>query len=507
MSGGCVVVTSPAFKTALLFPFYQESMMYDLAVIGNDLSSQVAALAAAKRGMNTVLIREGGHPCLYSQQGYVFPLDPFPPLGFGSGQTIDRFLSLTGIKLPQSNRPESSIKPLLQVILPDNRLDIAADGEQLVQEICRAFPNLGNRRIIFKRAVAEANKRIDCLVERFFNFPYAPQRNFAAFSQDLISTLRWWIYSPSYLNLMRKEQSVGTLLRSLGIVSSYRHIRSVFDPAFAYAMALPLRLCPPGSQGRGVFFQYLKNNYRNTGKIFENHTVIRIKLLNNISLELADGDLVEVVKAKRLIVSAGWEKLNLILGRDFKESHAKLLSAIRPRLFPFTIHLGIKERAIPEKMANYVIFLNGDKKSSAVDDMIFLETGDRGEEAFAPDNRKALTVTILTGTPPWRMRADDLKTVAAQALSSLQSFLPFLQENIDFLEVDHSIAIARKYQEMLNHRHEAKRSWSVGFGVHSHQTIHPQVFFTGAMLWAGLGYEGEVLSGLAALEMALRKEN
>ena len=63
--------------------------MYDIIVIGRDLSSLIAALASARYGLRTILVNEGKLEMEHREAGYAFPIDPTPFSGIGEHQTVD----------------------------------------------------------------------------------------------------------------------------------------------------------------------------------------------------------------------------------------------------------------------------------------------------------------------------------------------------------------------------------------------------------------------------------
>ena len=71
--------------------------MYDTIVIGNDLSSLVAAAVISHHGKKTALLSEGDAKHVYSDFGYTFNIDPLPLTGFGPAQICSRLLEDLGI--------------------------------------------------------------------------------------------------------------------------------------------------------------------------------------------------------------------------------------------------------------------------------------------------------------------------------------------------------------------------------------------------------------------------
>ena len=78
--------------------------MFDVIVIGSDLSSLIAALLASRYGRKVLLLAESGLDDGLARSGYTFNVDPFPWSGFGVGQVFSRLLSEVNIPLPETSR-------------------------------------------------------------------------------------------------------------------------------------------------------------------------------------------------------------------------------------------------------------------------------------------------------------------------------------------------------------------------------------------------------------------
>ncbi len=113
--------------------------MYDAIVIGNDLSSLIAAITAARNGLDTALLSERDIPDVYSEAGYTFNLDPFPLSGFGDEQVCERLFAKLDIPsglLSGIERPD----PAFQIILPEHRVELFHDTSLFFKEMRREFP-------------------------------------------------------------------------------------------------------------------------------------------------------------------------------------------------------------------------------------------------------------------------------------------------------------------------------------------------------------------------------
>jgi hypothetical protein len=138
-------------------------------------------------------------------------------------------------------------------------------------------------------------------------------------------------------------------------------------------------------------------------------------------------------------------------------------------------------------------------------DLVFLETSLPGETARAPEGRRAITATVFLADSPLRLNDQELKEAATNIINSLEGFLPFLRENIDYLHVEKSIAFSRRYQEMVNRKYRTRRRPFLGMITLSPRTRLPNVLLTGGILRAGLGFEGEIIAGMDAALRAGRE--
>ena len=85
--------------------------MYDLIVIGDDLSSYIAAAVASHYGLSTVHIAQNDSAVKNTIDGYAFNIDPTPLTGFGVNQT--GFSLLTELNIPLTEQECLFIKSRL----------------------------------------------------------------------------------------------------------------------------------------------------------------------------------------------------------------------------------------------------------------------------------------------------------------------------------------------------------------------------------------------------------
>jgi phytoene dehydrogenase-like protein len=160
--------------------------------------------------------------------------------------------------------------------------------------------------------------------------------------------------------------------------------------------------------------------------------------------------------------------------------------------------MGVHEEGLPESMASYVVVVRDGTGSVTNRDLVFLQTSLPGETDCAPEGRRAVSATVYLADSPLRLNDQELKDAAMGIIDSLEEFLPFLRDNIDYLRVDQSIFLSRRYQEMVNRKYRKRRRPFFGMSTLSSRTRIPNLLLTGGILRAGLGFEGEILAGMDA---------
>jgi phytoene dehydrogenase-like protein len=168
--------------------------------------------------------------------------------------------------------------------------------------------------------------------------------------------------------------------------------------------------------------------------------------------------------------------------------------------------MGILEKCIPEKMAIYVAIVIDQNRPVMDDNLVLVEISARDCNERAPAGKRALSATIFLKESPLVLTNDELKEVSQVVFCALEKFLPFLRENLDFLNIGISIELSRKCQELVNHKYAMQSRSFFGMPSISNKTPLRNVFMTGGMLLAGLGFQGEIISGINAANLVISKE-
>jgi len=472
--------------------------MYDTLIIGRDVSCLIAALYAVREGRKTVLIMEGDPVMVYREAGYAFPWDPRPLSGLADRQIFSRFL---GNMLPADDdiSPSRPMDPAFQVILSGHRVDLFQNRERLIHDLIREFPGQEREINRFYRAVSKAG----CLVERWI--AEDETKRTGVFGGMLRGLVRLPVAVMGRSSLVIRSDEKDDAFRrvveaQLNFLSHLEMDGGSFPLSAAYLLSLPMRglFYPHG--GMSTWMNRLRGAFtEHGGVLMEGCSVIRMETEPEVIVDLECEGSSSTLRGRKLIVSAQWEKLeHLLSGRKVLPGLNRRFASVRPVAYPFCLHMGVREVGLPESMASYVVVVRDGTGSVTNRDLVFRQTSLPGETDCAPEGRRAISATVYLADSPLRLSDQELKDAAMGIIDSLEEFLPFLRDNIDYLRVDQSIFLSRRYQELVNRKYRTRRRPFFGMGTLLNRARIPNVLLTGGILRAGLGFEGEIIAGMDA---------
>jgi len=476
--------------------------MYDLIVIGDDLSSHIAAAVASSKGIKTALISENGIASSCVIGDLVFNTDMTPLSGLGENQIFFSLLKDLNIS-PDINL----LNPSFQIILPENRLDLFNNKEALVKELAREFPD--HAREI--KSYYDAIEKNSSVVEKWlYDHPLLQPRTF----RDYVDYLKLATYLiKNNLNdrklkrLISRNSALQKVIEAQNVLLSFRvnHQTSLFSN-FQYCT--PLRGIYNFPSGKQAFFDALiKKVEMSDGLYLTNHEVNSIKKGTLIEVTYHDqSGAGSKVEADHLIVSTKWQNMHLVIDRKKKFSFGDFIRPTKISKYPFTIHLGIRPACLPEKMARHVAVISDIHKDIYDDNLIILESITSQSAQSITSSRIPLSATVFLSDHQDIWSNDHLHHVADSMIKRLEYFLPFLQENIEFLDIEESIKISQKQRNVINPKYQIRNALITGFAAKSNKTKFGNIYLTGASLLSDAGFEGEIMSGInAANRVALKR--
>jgi phytoene dehydrogenase-like protein len=479
--------------------------MYDTIIIGRDLSSLIAALASSRNGLKTVLITEGNQEVEHCEAGYAFPIDTVPLSGFGEDQTVLHLLKELQLEPNEAPRP-FLMDPAIQVTFSSHRIDLFHDQEKLIIDMIREFPQYERDIRRFYHTVDKAGALIEFLVGK----KRAGQRNIHTKILPVLLRLpsivagcfSMVIYGMSNAMTFRR-----VIEAQLAILSHLYTDGAPYPLSAAYLLSLPRRGIYYPLGGRIAWMHWLCKRFVDAGGVLmDNCSVMRIDTKPDINIDIEKAGASATLCGKRLIVSAQWEKLkSLLLQQKIFRRLVHKLNALRPIAYPFCLHLGIRAGGLPEQLAPYAVWVRDETKPLTDQNLVYIQTSRSDEKDRAPEGRRALCATVYLKNSPTMLTDLELSGVAKGIIDSLEGLLPFLRESIDYVNIEKSISLARRSQEIVNQKYRTRKRIMIGINTLSPITPLPNVFLTGGILRAGLGFEGEILAGMDAAFLAGRE--
>lgn len=480
--------------------------MYDLIVIGDDLSSHVAAAVASRQKIKTVLLTESGLGESCTIGGFTFNIDSTPLTGFGENQICQLLLTKLGI-LPIEEQG-TLLNPAYQIILPEHRLDFFNDKELLIQEMTREFPQLSRVINSFYNAVV---KNSAIFGNWFQEHPFIQPKNakdYFEFFKLIPRIIKYKFYNAKFKWICSGNVSFRKVMEAQEALLSFfmKEQDSIFSH-FRYCA--PLRGIYNFPHGKQTLLKSLISEITSSqGLYIKNCEVSSVKKGKLIEVNFTNeaGDTTKI-SADNLIVSTKWEKINLLFERKNQINLDELTRPIKVSHYPFTIHLGIRKSSVPEKMARHVALITDVNKDIYDDNLIILELGSPDDEKTVSPEKSSLSATVFLHDDPMIWSNENLTATARSIVDRLEFFLPFLKENTEVFDIKESINISRKQRNIVNPKYQMRNSFITGFAAKNNKTKFSNIFLTGASLLMDAGFDGEIISGINAVNCIKGKRN
>ncbi len=476
--------------------------MYDLIVIGDDLSSHVAAAYACQNGMNTLLIAETGLGGLQLIGDFVFPVDPTPMTGLGPEQLGRGVLSELGVTWPEDE--SSSINPAYQVILPEHRIDFFNNSDALFSELAREFPEHDEDIRDFYAIAQNASSVLHNWMSVHPQIQPRSIQDYFSYLKIYPHVFRYKFGAAKFDKILSQNPALEKAWEAqYALLACNQSDLFSFGSAFQYSA--PLRGVSFLSQGKQFLFnEMIKKIESCKGLYLNQHEVLSISKGKTIELEMKakDGS-TSKVSGHNLIISTKSDKV-----MKLSDKPINLSDQMRPAkivYYPFTLFLGVAGKCLPEQMTPHIAVVPDVNKSLFDDNLIILETGVPDKNRQMGDAKTSLTATIFLSPDPENWKWDALKNKARDAIARLEFFLPFLKDNIELNNIDQSIDISIAYRSVVTPKYEVRNALLTSFAAKTNKTRFGNIFLTGASLLTDAGFDAEILSGKNAAMQVIQK--
>ena len=471
--------------------------MYDLIVIGDDLSSHVAAAVAARYGLTTALIAESGLGDTFIIGDFVFNIDPTPITGMGTNQTL---LSLLAeLDIPPIEREGLFLDPAYQVVLPEHRVDFFSDKESLIKEMIREFPQLE----------IEINKLYDSVVKYsavfsqwLRNHPFVQIqdiKDFGDYLKIIPSLIEYKLKTKIFKRILFTNPSFQKVWEAQQALLSFNTDNQYsFSSSFLYSA--PLRGIFSFSQGKQIIFNSLIRKIESSGGVYLSQCKISaIEKGKLISVDVTDKyGITSKISAKKMIVSSKWNGMPLLTGPKKKINIADWFRPVKIAYYPFTLHLGVTKKCFPEKTARHIAVVSDVNRNIHDNNLIILQLSIPQQYDQTPADKIPMTATVFLPNDDEIWTRDSLKAQSESIIDRLEFFLPFLKENIELFDIDKSIDIHNYCMQIVNPKYQLRNAFFSGFAAKNNKTRFGNIYLCGASLLTDAGFEGEIISGINA---------
>jgi hypothetical protein len=476
--------------------------MYDLIVIGDDLSSHVAAAYACQNGMNTLLIAESGLGGLQLLGDFVFPVDPTPITGLGPEELGRGILTELGMTWPEDESP--SVNPAYQVILPEHRIDFFNNPVALFSELAREFPAHDEDIRDFYSIAQSASSALHNWISAHPHIQPQSLQDYFYYLKLYPHVFRYKFGAVKFDKILSQNPALEKVWEAQHALLGFNQ-SDLFSFGSALQYSAPLRGISFFSQGKQFLFNELIKKIESCKGVYltpcEILSISKGKLID-LEMKAKDGS-TSKVSGHHLIISTKSDKVMKLSDKPINFS-----DQMRPAkivFYPFTLFLGISRKCLPEQIAPHIAVVSDVNKSLFDDNLIILDTGLPDKNRQMSDAKTSLTATIFLSPDPENWKWDALKNKASDALARLEFFLPFLKDNMELHNIDQSIDISIAYRSVVTPKYEVRNALLTSFAAKSHKTKFGNIFLTGASLLSDAGFDAEILSGKNAAMQVIQK--
>lgn len=471
---------------------------YDVIIINDTISSLIAGASLARKGFRVLLISQEPSSLYYKLEGLTLPKYPMTFYGINSSivQRVINELGLTQII-------KTKLKPLdilLQIILPDRRLDITKDFSIFEKEIGREFPEL-------KRDIKEFYERLGDVYVTLNKFlvnagifpPYSflGKKSFSLLSlHDPIkggfsSFLGHISQNHPYLNAILKKIEILTSLDATNIdirrfvLVHYGWIDGVYSfygDIESFSNILKERFEVFSGTTKYGWIEKL---------IFKRNKIIGVKLKGSE----------EIFGCKFIIFGGSINQLLPLLEQEHKEQILKKLnSKLKLKGYKYSMNLVVESKVVPEHLMKHVIYLPNKE------DVLFITV-------LSPEEYSEIKiVNVVTIIPPEKTQSlDEFYSVRNRMLEYLKTIFPFLEKYIlkcsspwdEYFGIKEknnielgSVKGDLSYLMIPIYTNVDNLTW--GIGAMDYFPVFKNLILIGSEVIPGLGFEANFITGWSA---------
>ncbi|HLF85697.1 MAG TPA: hypothetical protein VI584_01310 [Nitrospiria bacterium] len=385
--------------------------VYDVIVCGSGSNHLILSALLASRGVNLLLLSTSNRKT-FGRDGYQFP-DEYPLyIDFGPDGILGEVYADIGIPfsyLKGEDQIFKDLSPAFQVVLPDYRIDIFKEEEDLLDELCRELREEGGQIISLFNEVNRINSLIDDNGE------------------------------PS---IYRKIKALAKRISLSG--KNGRNILNRFNPSvrlLGFFDALSLAFYGIGLAKLDAlrFFsilRMLKGGGRSVKGENEILTDLLVKKIRSEGGEFYHGEIDEFQIKKNRITGIKTSRGDLFDCKAVVMESNKAKEDLQiDKLKRFSLYFGVDAGFVPSPMADYLLLTRDCSKAVQADNLLMLSLSPLGDLRWAPADKRLITVSTLI--PSSQILSDSyLGGLKVSVLANLIWLMPFSGGHIEFIGDD-----------------------------------------------------------------------
>jgi phytoene dehydrogenase-like protein len=470
--------------------------VYDVAVVGGQLSGAIAAALLARRGYQVLYVEHDGTGAGYSHDGWMLPYAPFvmPPLK--ALAPMEEVATELGV-ITALQRALRLASPMLQVISPSIRLDLFADPARMALECKRALGAEGPAFAAKLTGAIGAFERSEAFFREKPELP--PEGVLGRFSFNRLIARHPALVQGSGLS---KESPLEQLLSGLSAFLTYTAKTEGLAASRPLALALSgLYTIVGGREGlRELFLTRLKELGGDV-LLHDESTVAEALAFdgaNLAGLKLVRSD--TIYKAAVVLGATDGAALRRLLPE--KKRHRALsetLESAQTKRILFSQNWVIPERALPRGMSELVLWDSDDPELSPM--LVQVQPARKIAEAAAEDLRVVCAAAFVPSTAR-ELGEEHMKGLADRLGKQLETLMPFARSKVLLESAPYLHAGGVRGSRLLPHPHLAFDEETF-LGITGLPTRAPakHLFLASREVLPGLGFEGEVLTALRVSKM------
>jgi hypothetical protein len=396
---------------------------YDVLVYGDDLAGLVAAALCARRGMRVLVAQTAQTmPDKYTQGAYTLPRTPLAFVG-ESSPAIRRVVAELNF-VQTLKRRLLPLRPQVQIVLPDGRIELSPDADPLGRELDRELPDARTALEFFFARAADVSRVLEPVFGQDIAFP--PDGFFEKREIPRLAA-RPPLASEPLLPDLPAGHPARAFVTLPAAFSGSADPRTLSPTAIARSFDLWRRGVARVEGGRDALRQLLLEKLR-TQHAGEVQLVDPAGISQSwggraSGLALADRD--ETLGFGHFLHAGPLAELGDLFGDKRPKRILQLGKGILPTAYRFVVNLVVAEAGIPEGISPITLAVWDPAAPLLGDNAIAIHLGD-------PDDDARVVVSVVANAPApgdGRTLEDVLAALRPRILARVEEIMPFSSEH------------------------------------------------------------------------------